>query len=98
VARTLTNLAALYCSKGRHAEAEPLFHRALSIAENALGPQNPLVGRVLADYAVLLRKTKRKTEARQLELRAKAIREMHSADRIGEYTVDLSDLAPSRRR
>lgn len=57
-----------------------------------------MVAKIMADYAVLLRKTKRKTEAKQLELRAKAIWDIHSGDRLGEHTVDLSELAPRGRK
>jgi hypothetical protein len=74
------------------------LHRALAIAQNSLGPENLLVAKILADYAVLLRKAKRKTEARQLERRAKAICDMHSADRLGDHTVAVNELAPGGRR
>ena len=37
----LNNLAGLYLSQGRYAEAEPLYKRALAITEKALGPDHP---------------------------------------------------------
>ena len=36
IAGSLNNLAVLYRSLGRYAEAEPLYQRALAIWENAL--------------------------------------------------------------
>ncbi|WP_341275514.1 tetratricopeptide repeat protein [Microcystis flos-aquae] len=37
----LNNLAKLYHSQGRYAEAEPLYQQALDIAEQALGENHP---------------------------------------------------------
>ncbi len=42
--------------------------------EKALGPDHPRVATALENYAALLRKTGRGTEASKLEARAKAIR------------------------
>jgi hypothetical protein len=41
VATSLNNLAALYRSQGKYAEAAPLFQRSLVILEKALGPDHP---------------------------------------------------------
>jgi hypothetical protein len=92
----LTNLAAFYCSTARYATAEPLFQRALAIAESSLGRENRLVGKILAEYAVLLRKTKRKNEAKLLETRAQAIRQSQAPEELGRHTVDVRDLGTSR--
>ncbi len=78
MAQTLNNLAALYYTKGKYVEAEPLYKRALAIVEKALGPEHPYVAKILANYAALLRKTGRGTEASKLEARAKAIRAKHA--------------------
>lgn len=43
VALSLANLAALMRAQGRHAQAEEHLRRALSIREDALGPDHPLV-------------------------------------------------------
>ncbi len=40
-AASLSNLALLYDDQGRYAEAEPLFKRALTINEKALGRWHP---------------------------------------------------------
>ncbi len=42
--------------------------------EKALGPEHPNVAKSLQNYAALLRKTGRGTEATKMEARAKAIR------------------------
>ena len=41
VATSLNNLANLYSSQGRYAEAEPLYQEALKIAEGHLGVNHP---------------------------------------------------------
>ena len=54
---------------GKYAEAEPLYQRALHIREQALGPQHSLTRTAVKNYAILLRKMKRETEALSLEAR-----------------------------
>ena len=41
VALSLDNLAGLYYSQGRYAEAQPLYQEALKIAEGQLGVNHP---------------------------------------------------------
>ena len=41
ITENLNNLAKLYQSQGRYAEAEPLYLQALAIAEQALGENHP---------------------------------------------------------
>ena len=43
---SLNNLAVLYQSQGRYADAEPLLRRSLAICEKALGPDHPECGHV----------------------------------------------------
>ena len=52
-------------------EAEPLSKRALDIWEKAFGRDNPLVIFALKNYADLLRKMDRDTEAESYEARLK---------------------------
>ncbi len=52
----------------------PVPSRSLAIWEKALGPEHPNVAQSLKNYAALLRKTGRSTEATKMEARAKAIR------------------------
>ncbi len=65
-------------TQGKYAEAEPLYKRSLAIVEKALGPEHPDVATSLKNYAALLRKTGRATEASKMEARAKAIRAKHA--------------------
>jgi tetratricopeptide (TPR) repeat protein len=95
LARSLTNLGAFYRSIREYAKAEPLLQRALTLAESNLGAENRLVGQILAEYALLLRKTKRKNEAKVLEIRAQAIRQGHAVDDLGRHTIDFRDLLTS---
>jgi hypothetical protein len=53
MSRPLNNLALLYEAQGRHADAEPLYKRALAIEEKALGPDHPHVAVSLNNLAVL---------------------------------------------
>ncbi len=68
----------VYRLQGRYAEAEPLYKRALAILEKALGPDHPDVATTLENYAALLRKTGRTTEATKMEARGKAVRAKHA--------------------
>jgi tetratricopeptide (TPR) repeat protein len=82
-AARLLNQAGLYLyERGRFAEAEPLFRRALAIKEKALGPEHPDVARVLENHAALLRETRREAEAEKLEARARTIRAKHGRERL----------------
>jgi len=81
VAISLNNLALVYQAQGKYSDAEPLYKRSLEILERAAGL--PLrVATVLTNYAALLKKTGRGTEAKEMKARAKTIRERHGrADR-----------------
>ena len=70
----LNCLGASLHNTGQYAEAEPLYKRALTIIEAALGLEHPNVAKVLENYAVLLRKMSREEEAAKLEARAREIR------------------------
>jgi tetratricopeptide (TPR) repeat protein len=70
----LNNLGDLYNDQGQYAQAEPLFERALTINEKALGPDHPDVATSLENLAALYRVTKRDKEAETLEKRAARIR------------------------
>jgi Tfp pilus assembly protein PilF len=74
VAITLNILAGFYRTTGRHAEAEPLYERALGVAEERWGPDHPRVAMVLESYALLLGQTGRTGAAAQMAGRAAAIR------------------------
>jgi CHAT domain-containing protein len=63
VARSLNNLAGLYEHQQRHAEAEPLYRRALSIRERALGPGHPDVATSTSNLAYFLQVSGRTADA-----------------------------------
>jgi tetratricopeptide (TPR) repeat protein len=67
-------LAVLYYDQGRYEQAEPLYQRALSIREKALGPEHPDLATCLVKLTLLLRNVGRAEEAAPLEARAEAIR------------------------
>ena len=79
LATSLNNLAEIYRTQGKYAEAEPLYRRSLAIGKKALGPEHPNVAQSLKNYAALLRKTNRDAEAAKMETSAKAIRAKHAA-------------------
>ncbi len=70
----------LMYAHGKYAVSEPLHQRALAIREKALGPEHPDVATSLENYADLLRKTGRVSEATKMETRAKAIRAKQASD------------------
>jgi len=51
VANTLNNLAVVYSSQGRYAEAESQFKRALAIKEKAVGAEHPTLANSLVGLA-----------------------------------------------
>jgi tetratricopeptide (TPR) repeat protein len=69
------DLALLYQSQGHYAEAEPLYKRALAIAEKVPGPEHPNVAAGLNNLAGLYHNQGRNTEAKPLYKRALAIDE-----------------------
>ena len=81
-AQSLTGLAFFFQTQGHYARAESLFEWALAIQEKTLGPDHREVATSLENYADLLRKTHRKTEATVtvMEARAKAIRAKHAQE------------------
>ena len=66
VAQSLNNLAGLYDSQGRYAEAEPLFTEAVTILISQLGQDHPHTQTVQQNYLMFLQKVA--LENRQGEL------------------------------
>ena len=73
VARALNELALSLWRAGRYIEAEPLFRRALTIDEKALGPDHSGVAAACSNLALVLRDTGRYAEAEALFRRALSI-------------------------
>src|SRR5438067_1829001 len=63
VASSLGNVAAVYQSQGRYAEAEPLYMRGLKMEEKALGAGHPHVATSLSNLAALYQSQDRYAEA-----------------------------------
>jgi len=72
-ARIMANLGVLDWKRGLKVEAETHLVQALREAEAALGPQHSDVGKILYNYAELLKRTGRKRLAKATERRAAAI-------------------------
>jgi tetratricopeptide (TPR) repeat protein len=75
------NLGALYLRQGDYLQAETYCHRALEGMEKAYGPDHPDVAGALRAYAAVLRKERRKAEAKKLEKRAALIERRHSREK-----------------
>ncbi len=100
MAQSLNNLATLYRDQGKYPEAEPLFEKALAIAEKALGPEHPDVATGLNNLAELYRAQGRYTEAEPLYKRSLAIKEKalgpehpHVATTLENYAALLRETA-----
>lgn len=92
VAQTLSNLGAPYCLGGWFTDVEAQFQRALAVAESVLGKQSASVAKILAEYAVLLRKTRQNHRAHALERRVQEIRKDHAPEDLIWHTIEFSDL------
>jgi len=77
----------------RYAEAEPLYQRALSIAEKALGPGHPTTATSLNNLALLYRDQSRHAEAEPLYQRALAIDEKAQGPDHPNTATSLNNLA-----
>ena len=67
---SLNNLAGLYKSTGRYAQAEPLYVRSLAIREQQLGADHPDTAQSLNNLAALYKSMGRYAEAEPRYLRA----------------------------
>ncbi len=74
-ARLANQLGLYFGSRGQFPSAEPLFRRALAIAEATYGPDHPHVARALNNLAGWCYDTNRRSEAEPLFRRALAIDE-----------------------
>jgi tetratricopeptide (TPR) repeat protein len=79
----MNQLGLLFRAKSLHAQAEPLYRRALAIDEKSYGPDHPDVATDLNNLAGLLRATNRLAEAEPLYRRAIGI--LHRFERENGY-------------
>jgi tetratricopeptide (TPR) repeat protein len=89
----MNQLGVLLYSKSLHAQAEPLYRRALAIDETRLGLDHPDVARDLNNLAELLRATNRLAEAEPLLRRALAIDEVKFGPDHPHVAIHLNNLA-----
>jgi tetratricopeptide (TPR) repeat protein len=70
-ARLMSDLARCYHMQGNFQEAGPLFERAIGIDQRLFGPDHPNVIDTMQHYARFLRATRRKREAKRIEVYVK---------------------------
>jgi tetratricopeptide (TPR) repeat protein len=93
-AMTLNGLAAVLRFSGKVREAEPLFRRALTMMEDARGPDHPETATVRNNLAMLLNATARPAEA--LPLLEEAMRDL--TDVLGASHPATRDIAANLAR
>ena len=92
-AARLLNVSGSYLlHRGRHAEAEPLWQRALEIQEQQLGQDHPNTATSLNNLALLYRAQGRYAEAEPLLQRALAIREQQLGQDHPNTAMSLDSL------
>jgi tetratricopeptide (TPR) repeat protein len=96
LAMQLDNLGTLYTATGKLEEGKRTFEEALRIAQQHPALANPRLPGLLSNYAALLRKMNRHSEAKSLELRAQAIRREVALQDPSRYTIDARDLVPKK--
>jgi tetratricopeptide (TPR) repeat protein len=92
-ARLLNQLAGYALARGKYAEAEPLFQRALAIYEKALGPDHPYVAASLNNLAGLYHNQGKYAAAEPLYQRALAIYEKALGPDHPDVATSLNGLA-----
>ena len=92
-ARLMNQLGVLLRAKSLHAQAEPLYRRALAIDEASFGPDHPDVAIRLNNLAALLQATNRLAEAEPLMRRALAIDEASFGPDHPNVAIRLNNLA-----
>ena len=93
VAGDLAHQASLYLYQGLHAQAEPLYKRALAIYEQALGPEHAQVAHVVLSLGDLHREEGRYSLAGPLYLRAMVIYEKTLGSESLIVAICLTNLA-----
>ncbi|MFN9619318.1 MAG: tetratricopeptide repeat protein [Synechococcaceae cyanobacterium] len=93
VADLLNQQASLLQVIARYEDSEPLFRRALAIAETSYGNDHPNVATALNNLALLLKVTNRLAEAEPLYRRALAIAEASYGNDHPEVATVLNNMA-----
>src|SRR5262249_24711665 len=92
LAQNLNAVARVYFDQGRYLEAGPLFERALSIQEKALGHQHALVALTLNSLAELRSAQGSYSEAESLFRRALSIKKKTSGLEHRETALIMNNL------
>lgn len=92
--RAYHNLASVDFLTGRREEAGPLYRQALDSLQH-LGPSHPVYLAALADYALYLRRTGHKAEARSVEAQVRSARAQSPNAPAAGMTVDASSFRPN---
>jgi tetratricopeptide (TPR) repeat protein/transcriptional regulator with XRE-family HTH domain len=92
-ARLLHRTSNYLYERGQYMEAEPLYRRAVSIREKALGPRHPDVARSLSDLALLYLGRGEYEQAEPLYQQALAIQEQALGPDHPDVAGILNDLA-----
>jgi tetratricopeptide (TPR) repeat protein len=92
----LAGLALTYYHTGQHEKAETLFKKSVAAAEKHFGPDHAMTARFLSPYVVFLSQTNRKAEARELETRAKRIRNGDKELLLARQTISLFDMQDTK--
>jgi tetratricopeptide (TPR) repeat protein len=88
----LANFGTIHLIMSGPLAAETFYTRALTLAENRLGANHPLVGRILSCYAVVLKRSKRKAQAAVMERRARAILQARPQNDFSHLLVDAGEI------
>ena len=75
VAGILNNIAVCDIERGRFAAAEPYLLQSMRIREAALPSDDPVMISLLETYALVLHKTRRASEAKQVDARIAFLRQ-----------------------
>jgi tetratricopeptide (TPR) repeat protein len=90
--QSLNNLALTYFESGHSADAGKIMERALKIGEKGVRTEHASYGALLLNYAAYLRKTGRKSEAKEFEQRGKGvIADAYRRNGVGQ-TIDISSF------
>lgn len=102
LARVLTDLAGLYASTGRPAEAEPLYRQTINIYEKHLGPDHPDMARHMANLGWLyVHRLSRTADAEPLYRKAIALYKKSSDTsdlELAQYLYVLSEILRTQSR
>jgi hypothetical protein len=88
----LSNLGAFHIGSRRYAEAEPLLARSLALGMRSLESRSADLARIAFNYAHVLRKLRRKREAREYEKLARNLKSNATDEDSGGHVVDISTL------